>query len=303
MRHTEKIGLVLAAVGLAVAVVFGRGLDASTGFFCGLALLVAGLLESLVVTAGACRRAREKQAALERAMEEQRLENEEMLRRGGEENRREMENFRRVLAHQLRMPLSIVQGYAEILLKNMTEDEEQRQDYLKKILERTRGIGEIISKQFSTCRGAEEIPAVFQKIDLIQLLTRAGEDMQTVARTRGIKIQILSTQNSFWMDADEEQLEKVVFNILENAIKYMGREGLVTIYTDLGEQQVTITFKDDGMGLAAEETVRIFEPDYQGSNRVGGNGVGLYLARRAAEAHGGTISAESAPGKGMAIRM
>ncbi|MEG1684284.1 MAG: HAMP domain-containing sensor histidine kinase, partial [Oscillospiraceae bacterium] len=215
----------------------------------------------------------------------------------------EMENFRRVLAHQLRMPLSIVQGYVEILAKDMTENEAQRQDYLKKIWERTRGIGEIISKQFSVCRSAEEIPAVFHRIDLIQLLTRAGEDMQTVARTRDVKIQILSTQDSFWMDADEEQLEKVVFNILENAIKYMGRAGLVTIYTDLEENRVTITLKDDGMGLAAEETRHIFESDYQGSNRVGGNGVGLYLAKRAAEAHGGTITAESEPGKGMAIRM
>lgn len=66
-----------------------------------------------------------------------------------------------------------------------------------------------------------------------------------------------------------------------------------------------ITIKDDGMGLANEETSHIFELNYQGSNKIEGRGYGhgLYLAQRAAQAHGGSITAASAPGMGMAIKI
>ena len=103
------------------------------------------------------------------------------------------------------------------------------------------------------------------------------------------------------MRADTYLLSRVLFNLLENALKYMGRPGAITIRVLKLESNASILVQDDGLGLPAEETAHIFEPNYQGSNHVGGQGYGLYLVRRAIEGHGGTVSAQSAPGRGMGI--
>ena len=103
------------------------------------------------------------------------------------------------------------------------------------------------------------------------------------------------------MQADTYLLSRVLFNLLENALKYMGRPGAITIRVLKLESNASILVQDDGLGLPAEETAHIFEPHYQGSNHIGGQGYGLYLVKRTIENHGGTVSAQSAPGRGMGI--
>ena len=105
------------------------------------------------------------------------------------------------------------------------------------------------------------------------------------------------------MRADTYLLNRVLFNLLENALKYMGRPGVITIRILRQGDSASLLVQDDGLGLPAKETAHIFEPNYQGSNHVGGQGYGLYLVRRAIEGHGGTVSAQSAPGRGLGISM
>ena len=220
-----------------------------------------------------------------------------------ETTRDTLENFRSTLSHQLRMPLSIVQGYADLLARDMVPDDETQKNYLGKIVEHSSLMGNVLSTQFSANRSFEKIIPVFSKIDIINLIHQTGNDMQSIALSHGIHIQTLSTHESLIIDADVIQLNKIFFNLLENSIKYMGREGLVTIYTDCDDDNVVITVTDNGLGLPAEETSHIFEYSYQGSNKAGGNGHGLFYVKKATEVHGGTISATSAPGMGMSIRI
>lgn len=215
----------------------------------------------------------------------------------------EIEDFRSVLSHQLRMPLSIVQGYADILVRDLVIDEDVKKEYLHKIVDRTNYISSILANQLSIHRSMDEILPAFLEIDLIDLLRRVGEDLQTIAGNQGIQIQTLSTIDSLIIEADAHQLNKVIFNIVENSLKYMGREGHITIYTEVHGETVCITIKDDGLGLDSEETKHIFEHSYQGSNNVSGHGHGLYLAKHATEIHGGSISATSAPGMGMSTKI
>ena len=258
---------------------------------------------------------REKQAALDeagktaenyaKALEAQEVDHAQELQRAKAASLEELEDFRSVLSHQLRMPLSIVQGYADILIKGLVSDEDAKREYLQKIVDRTQYISELLSNQLSIHRNVDEIKPVFDEIDLISLLRRAAEDMQTVAKNQGIEIQSISAVDSLIIEADAHQLNKVVFNIIENSLKYMGREGRVNIVTEQLGKNAVITIKDDGLGLDSEETSHIFELSYQGSNKITGHGHGhgLYLAQRATEAHGGTISATSSPGMGMAIKI
>lgn len=237
---------------------------------------------------------RDERAAAARAVEAARAQAER-------EYQDEMEQLRSGLTHSLRVPLSIIQGYADLLRGELIMDEDTRRSYLDKIVQRSQYASAVLGQQISLARSEDELTLSCEPVDLLALVRQAALDFQASANLRGISIQVLSAQSQAAVEADHCQLTKVFFNLLENAVKYMGREGMVTIWvTELGGQ-VRVIVKDDGLGLDPEETLRIFELNYQGSNRLGGHGHGLYLTRRIVQAHGGSIAAESRPGHGMSI--
>ena len=229
---------------------------------------------------------REEAAAREQALKEAQLEQETRLRS--------------TISHQLRMPLSIIQGYAELLVR---EDigAEQRQEYVTKILQRTKSMNDVLGQQMLACQERSFSSPACTRLDLVELVEQIVKDLSGTMANRGIGIQCLSTQEQLWVEADPNVLGRIFYNLAENAGKYMGREGLVTIRISQLDQQAQVVFQDDGMGLAEEETAHIFDLNYQGSNRKGGQGHGLYLVRRAVMAQGGTIWASSRPGQGMSI--
>ncbi len=238
-----------------------------------------------------------------KALEADRRTHLEEIKKMREATRDSLEDFRSVLSHQIRLPLSIVQGYAELLARNMVEDDDAKQTYLDKIVEHCSYISKVLSDQLSANRSFEVINPVFNRVDIVGFIRQTGEEMRALALSHGIQIQTLSTQDSLYIDADAVQLNKIFYNILENSIKYMGREGLITIYTDCDDGYLCITITDNGLGLSSEETSHIFEYSYQGSNKAGGSGHGLFLVKKAVEAHFGTISAASSIGMGMSIRI
>lgn len=220
-----------------------------------------------------------------------------------QEMKAEKEHFRRALAHQLRMPLSIIQGYAQLLEREVIKDPEQQRDYLHKIVEKTYGINQIISQQFSQNRLEDTRSPNFQERDVVAMLQQYSQDISVVSRTHGIEVRVLSVQDSYLMEIDEGMFRRVMHNLFENAIKYMGRPGNIIIYTDLQEDYLSVSVRDDGMGLSPEETLHIFDANYQGKNHKNGSGTGLYMVRLSVEAQGGVVYANSQIGKGMTIRM
>lgn len=234
-------------------------------------------------------------------MEQQYADHTEALEQLRLSSHKELERFRSDLAHGLRMPIAIVQGYAELLQGDLISDPAVQKEYLGKIMQRTRYMSEALSRQFSAQDVMEGAALNYQRIDLIKLVRQAVDDMQTAAARQGVVIQIVSAQDNIEIEADVYQLNRVFFNLIENAIKYMGRDGVITIRITQQGEQVSIMVKDDGLGLPSEEVEKIFDLEYQGSNHSGGSGHGLYLVRDAVVAHGGAISAESAPGRGMGI--
>ena len=213
----------------------------------------------------------------------------------------EMETFRSSLSHSLRMPVAIIQGYAELLTSGVITDPDVAAEYLKKINQRSQFMTEAISRQFSAAETADSSKLTYSDLDLMILVRQAAADMQTAAADQDVKIQVISPEEHLLMRADTYLLSRVLFNLLENALKYMGRPGVITIRVLRQDSNASILIQDDGLGLPAEETAHIFEPHYQGSNHVSGQGYGLYLVKRTIENHGGTVSAQSAPGRGMGI--
>ena len=98
---------------------------------------------------------------------------------------------------------------------------------------------------------------------------------------------------------DAEQLEQVFFNLLKNALEAMKDGGTIAIALDSNDQDVSVTFRDSGLGMSAEQLAHLFEP-YR-TTKEKGTGLGLMISKRIITEHGGSISAESAPGSGTAF--
>jgi len=220
-----------------------------------------------------------------------------------EQNQKAMAAFRSTLSHSLRMPVAIIQGYADLLTSGVISDQQTAMEYLDKISQRCQFMTETMSRQFSANDSIDASKLMYTDLDLVALVRQAAADMQGAAQEQGVRIQVVSAEDDLPMRGDAYLLNRVLFNLLENALKYMGRPGTITVRIRRQDEGVSLLVQDDGMGLSSKETARIFEASYQGSNHSGGQGYGLYLVRQAIAAHGGTVSAQSAPGRGMGITM
>lgn len=289
------MGLVLAAAAAAQTA-------GAWALWAGLGLLVLGL-----VLEAWGRRAREK--ALREELEECRQEMEarereysQSLAQAQARAGREIETFRSAMSHSLRMPIAIIQGYADLLAGDVATDPEVRRDYLEKIVKRTQDMTEVLGRKVAH-GGLKRSNLSFAQIDLLSLVRQTAEDMRTAAGERKVRIQVISSVERLEAQVDEYLISRVLFNLIENALKYMGRPGTVSIRVQKEDAYALLSLQDDGFGLDEEEATHIFELNYQGSNRAGGQGYGLYMVKQVVQAHGGTVSARSKVGKGLGIHI
>lgn len=139
------------------------------------------------------------------------------------------------------------------------------------------------------------------EVDIIQAAKDAIEALALFAEAQNIKIHLSTTCKELMIMAVPESIRILFRNIIDNSIKYMGRAGHMIITISLLGDDIFVILKDTGKGLNEEETTHIFELNFQGSNRVSGNGLGLTQSKMIVEAFGGTIYAKSSPENGMAI--
>ena len=138
-------------------------------------------------------------------------------------------------------------------------------------------------------------------IDLILSLKGVAHELKKECDKVGLTINVSSSEDSVTYKADHELIRVLFRNIIDNSIKYMKRQGLLDITISTIGDDIFIIFKDTGEGLAGTETDHIFELNFQGSNRISGNGLGLYQAKAIVNYYGGTIYAKSNAGSGMGI--
>lgn len=144
----------------------------------------------------------------------------------------------------------------------------------------------------------EETPTALNIIDVVKTVM---EEMTPFSRKAGIQLLLSSANDVLMVRADAAYLRILFRNIIDNSIKYMHRNGnLVITISPIGDD-LFIVLKDNGEGLPTSETAHIFELNYQGSNRVSGNGLGLTQSKAIVEYYGGTIYAKSTSGNGMGI--
>ena len=140
-----------------------------------------------------------------------------------------------------------------------------------------------------------------ETIDIIQIAKDTINELSGFAKKVNLSIVLSAPDNTMLVKASRGRLRILFRNIIDNSIKYMNRSGSLQITISSIGDDIFIVLKDNGNGLSEHETKHIFELNYQGTNRVSGNGLGLTQAKAIVDYYGGSIYAKSTIGRGMGI--
>jgi signal transduction histidine kinase len=141
----------------------------------------------------------------------------------------------------------------------------------------------------------------FQPLSVAGVLAKAIETVQPHATRKAIEIQPAVAEPLAGVNGDEGSLTEVFVNLLTNAVKYSFAEGKILVCAEQQDEQVVVSVTDTGVGMVPEDLPFIFQGFVRGRAQpegVAGCGLGLAISRQIVEAHAGSISVESEPGKG-----
>jgi len=220
------------------------------------------------------------------------------------------------IAHDLRTPITLIRGYVEAMLDGVIEDPQQRTKHLKLIATKVAGLSSLIADLFELTQ-LESRRVTFNRrpmlvTDLVDGLymkyegdmSHAGispvlERPQWAERTEGSGPMVV---------VDSERIDRVISNLIYNALKFTPRGGTVTVSYGLAETgaptkppTLVVCVRDTGSGISAEDLPYVFDRFYKAPrarSNAPGSGLGLSIAREIVELHGGQIWAESTPGEG-----
>ncbi len=204
------------------------------------------------------------------------------------------------IAHELRTPLSNIQGYLEAIKDGLLEPSPETIDnihgqalHLSRLVEDLRLLAQVEA-------GALQLQLSPVRIE--SLLHSSVEGMRPRAEAKGVKMTASEELSRPIMDLDGTRISQVIGNLLENAIAHTPEGGSVEVTARSLETGIEVSVSDTGMGITPDDLPRVFDRFYRADpSRVrttGGAGLGLTIARRLVEAHGGTIEVESEPGRG-----
>ncbi|MHC1764837.1 MAG: sensor histidine kinase [Verrucomicrobiia bacterium] len=206
------------------------------------------------------------------------------------------------VSHELRTPLSLIKGFAETLLEGAKDDPVVAVRHLRTIQKHADRLTYLI-EDLLTISQLESKQAVLrpEPIALRAAVQHVADDLQAKGGEKKAEIRNEVPEGCF-VQADAARLEQVLFNLVENALKYGQPDGLVVISGREHEGQIEVWVQDDGPGIPIDAQSRIFERFYRvdraRSRETGGTGLGLAIVKHIVLAHGGTVRVRSQPGQG-----
>jgi signal transduction histidine kinase len=217
---------------------------------------------------------------------------------------RDLEQFAATVAHDLRTPLTSISGCAKLLEPRLPDhaDAESR-ELLGFIQESTRRMGEMIESMLHYARAGAR-PLHCKRCDLNAVFNHVLADLRSALDNDRAQV---TAEPLPTVPADERLLAQVFQNLIENAVKYRGKEApKVRITATRAAREWIVSIRDNGAGIAPGDTARIFqlfERASQDSSRQPGSGVGLATCKRIIERHGGRIWVESQLGAGSTFHL
>ncbi len=211
------------------------------------------------------------------------------------------EDFLSVASHELRTPLSVITGFAEILVREKLgplNDEQKRR--VRKILLQSQRLNRIVDELLDLSRiRSGKVDVKKEIFDLVPVLKSCIDDHQVVCEQQNIILEDKVPDVLSDVSGDLERVNQIVVNLVNNAIKYTGSGGRVslTVVEDKMKGEVKIIVSDSGIGMGPEDLARVFEEFYRSSDpnarKFSGSGLGLAIVKQLVEAQGGTVGVES----------
>ncbi|MFH1639432.1 MAG: ATP-binding protein [Chloroflexota bacterium] len=204
------------------------------------------------------------------------------------------------IAHELRTPLSNIRGYLEAIRDGVMQP---NTDTIRSLEEESALLLRLVNDlQEISLAEAGELRLNRQTEDIIGIIKQTVAAKEPQATVKGVMVSTDVGDNLPLVNIDAQRISQVLRNLLENAIAYTGGGGSVVVTAEKQDGLVKVSVTDTGEGIPPESLPYIFERFYRvdksRTRATGGSGLGLTIARRLVEAHGGTIEAYSEPGKG-----
>lgn len=235
---------------------------------------------------------------------------EELQRRAGERDQldRMKDEFVLTASHELRSPLTSVQGFAELLLLERERLSPKQAETVEVILDNTRHLVRLLNDLLDLARSdAGRLTIRPEPAEAASLIEDAVRTMRAQFDARDQRLAVELETDLPWVDADRDRIRQVLVNLLTNANEYCPEGASIGVKARRAGAEVEIDVIDDGPGIPEQQLEHIFERFTRGdageTQRVGGTGLGLAISKSLIELHGGSIAAESAPGGGSTFRV
>ncbi len=212
------------------------------------------------------------------------------------------------VSHELRTPLSILRGYIETLLDTPETSADETRRILGVMERHSQRLDAIVNDLLTLAQlEARASELQLSSIDLADLLGDIVRDWEKKFAEKGVKVDVDLAPNLAPIRANEERLQEILYNLLDNAVKYTPAGGEICLRAEQTPTLTTLSVSDSGVGIPQEDLPRIFERFYRAdkarSRELGGTGLGLSIVKHIAQLHGGRVEAESELGKGTTIRV
>lgn len=210
-------------------------------------------------------------------------------------------------SHELRTPLTVVKLRAEALRAGALNEPERADQFVEDIEFEVDRLSYMVNDLLDLSRIEAGMSAQkFRPLRIEAIATDVYETFSIRAARAGVELTIETEPNLPQVDGNEDQIRRVLYNLVENAVKYTPRSGTVSlkVYSNHKKNQVTVLVSDTGSGIPAEHLPHLFERFYRVEatrprySATKGSGLGLAIAKTIIEAHGGKIGVSSQPGEG-----
>ncbi|MFC7326138.1 ATP-binding protein [Marinactinospora rubrisoli] len=218
----------------------------------------------------------------------------------------EKDLFLATAGHELRTPITVVQGFANTLVRRWTElNDDSRRSAVGTIAERSTKLAHLVENLLlGSLAGTGQLRSANVPFDLRRLLRESAVAFQPGSRNHRLCLDVPEELPT--VTGDPVSTDVIVGQLLENAFKYSPDGGAVTLRAGVEDTGVVVTVEDEGIGIPPEDRERVFDRFVQGERgdrrRFGGIGLGLYIVRRLARAQGGEVTAHGNEPRGTRMR-
>lgn len=206
--------------------------------------------------------------------------------------------FKRIMSHNIRMPLAIIAGYSELLLSGSLETEEEKLVCVRNISKNIDFMNTLTKVVLDD--NQDYLLEDKEEMDLLEAICDVTEYVKNIAKKSKIDIKVNSVDEQIMIKGNRIVIMRALFNLIENSLVHMKKSGEITITVQEQEEEVLVVYRDNGIGMEASEVENVLKLNYRGDSNEG-TGLGMYLVAEAVKSHDGTIEVRSDVDKGFAV--